>query len=149
MNMQSPEGVIESCLYARDLESAQRFYQNVLGLVLLAREPERHCFFRCGQAVVLIFDDRATSKSAGEVGGVRIPPHGARGPGHIAFRVFESQFALWRERLTAAGVPVEAEISWPHGGHSLYVRDPAGNSVELATPAVWGLEEGTPSGHIP
>ena len=35
------------------------------------------------------------------------------------------------------GVPIEAEIAWPQGGHSLYVRDPASNSVELATPSIW------------
>lgn len=147
--MQPPDGVLESCLYARDLEAAERFYATVLGLVLLTREPERHCFFRCGNAMVLIFDDRATSKTAGTVDGVAIPPHGAQGPGHIAFRVFETQLPVWRERLTAAGVPVEAEVSWPHGGHSLYVRDPAGNSVELATPGVWALDEATAPGQIP
>lgn len=147
--MQPPDGVLESCLYARDLEAAERFYATVIGLVLLAREPERHCFFRCGQGVVLIFDDRRTSKDAGEVGGVSIPTHGADGPGHIAFRVFEDQLPAWRERLTAAGVPIEADVTWPHGGRSFYLRDPAGNSVELATPGIWGLSEETAPGLIP
>jgi catechol 2,3-dioxygenase-like lactoylglutathione lyase family enzyme len=147
--MQPPDGVLESCLYARDLEAAERFYATVIGLVLLAREPERHCFFRCGQGVVLIFDDRRTSRNAGEVGGVAIPTHGTGGRGHIAFRVFEAQLPAWRERLTAAGVPIEADVAWPHGGRSLYLRDPAGNSVELATPSVWGLSDETPAGLIP
>lgn len=147
--MHPPDGVLESCLYARDLEAAERFYVTVIGLVLLAREPGRHCFFRCGQGVVLIFDDRRTSKAAGEVGGVAIPTHGAEGPGHIAFRVSESQLPGWHERLTAAGVPVEADVTWPRGGRSLYVRDPAGNSVELATPRVWGLEEEPAAGLVP
>ena len=35
--------------------------------------------------------------------------------------------------------PVEAEIHWPHGGASLYLRDPAGNSVELAPGRIWNL----------
>ncbi|MHB1222684.1 MAG: VOC family protein [Gemmatimonadaceae bacterium] len=147
--MQPPDGVLESCLYARDLEAAERFYVAVIGLVLLTREPERHRFFRCGQGVVLIFDDRRTSRKAGEVAGVAIPTHGAKGPGHIAFRVFEAQLQAWRDRLTAAGVPIEADVSWPHGGRSLYLRDPAGNSVELATPSVWGLSEATTAGLIP
>jgi len=34
-------------------------------------------------------------------------------------------------------VPIESELSWPQGGQSLYVRDPAGNSVELATRSTW------------
>ena len=33
---------------------------------------------------------------------------------------------------------VEMEVEWPEGGRSLYVRDPAGNSVELAPPTLWG-----------
>jgi hypothetical protein len=30
-------------------------------------------------------------------------------------------------------VAFEWEVAWPGGDRSLYVRDPAGNSVELAT----------------
>ena len=39
-------------------------------------------------------------------------------------------------------VEIEHEEAWPRGGHSLYFRDPAGNSVELITPGVWGLPSG-------
>ena len=35
------------------------------------------------------------------------------------------------------GVEIESEVSWDGGGTSLYVRDPVGHSVELATPGVW------------
>jgi hypothetical protein len=35
-------------------------------------------------------------------------------------------------------VPIEREIEWDEGGTSIYVRDPAGNSVELAPPTIWG-----------
>jgi catechol 2,3-dioxygenase-like lactoylglutathione lyase family enzyme len=37
------------------------------------------------------------------------------------------------------GVEIEAEVTWPSGGQSIYFRDPAGNSVELATPQTWNL----------
>ncbi|MDQ3546548.1 MAG: glyoxalase/bleomycin resistance/extradiol dioxygenase family protein, partial [Verrucomicrobiota bacterium] len=43
----------------------------------------------------------------------------------------------WRERLQEAGVAIESEVEWPEGGRSLYFRDPAGNSVELAPPTLW------------
>jgi hypothetical protein len=33
---------------------------------------------------------------------------------------------------------VEREVGWPDGSSSLYVCDPAGNSVELAPPSLWG-----------
>ena len=37
---------------------------------------------------------------------------------------------------------IEKEMEWPRGGRSLYFRDPAGNSVELITPGLWGLRSG-------
>jgi catechol 2,3-dioxygenase-like lactoylglutathione lyase family enzyme len=51
-------------------------------------------------------------------------------------------FDAWREHLHGQGVAVEKEVEWPKGGKSLYVRDPAGNSVELVTPGLWGLPGG-------
>jgi hypothetical protein len=45
-------------------------------------------------------------------------------------------------RRQSHGVTVEKEVEWPRGGKSLYFRDPAGNSVELVTPGVWGLPSG-------
>jgi catechol 2,3-dioxygenase-like lactoylglutathione lyase family enzyme len=45
----------------------------------------------------------------------------------------------WRDHLAARGVDIEAEVQWPRGGHSLYFRDPAGNSLELASPRIWGI----------
>lgn len=134
-------GVLESCLYATDLDAAERFYAGVLGLVVFGREAGRHLFFRCGDAMFLVFDAARTSVAPGAVGGVAMPAHGATGAGHIAFRIAEADVPEWRARLRRAGVGVEAEIAWPRGGRSLYVRDPAGNSVELATPVIWGIPE--------
>ncbi|HEU4564764.1 MAG TPA: VOC family protein [Gemmatimonadaceae bacterium] len=133
-----PRAVLETALYAEDLDAAERFYAGVIGLERFARVEGRHVFFRCGRAVLLVFDPRATERPGGEV-----PPHGARGPGHLAFAVREEEIPAWRDRLARLGVEVEREISWPRGGRSIYLRDPAGNSVELATPALWGMEEGS------
>lgn len=104
-------------------------------------EPARHVFFRCGEAMLLVFDPERTSAAPGQVSGVAVPSHGAHGPGHVCFRVAEPDLAAWRERLHDLGVAIEAEISWPGGGASLYVRDPAGNSVELAPSRIWGIPE--------
>jgi hypothetical protein len=38
-------------------------------------------------------------------------------------------------------VAVESDYTWPGGGRSLYFRDPAGNSLELGTPAIWRISE--------
>ena len=62
----------------------------------------------------------------------------------MAFRVAETALSDWRAKLVAAGVRIEAEVAWPRGGRSIYVRDPSGNSVELATASIWqsdGAEE--------
>ena len=136
-------GVLETCLYAADLAAAERFYGEVLGLEAFAREAGRHVFFRCGAGVLLVFDAARTSTASGQVGGVPIPPHGATGAGHVAFAVPEAELARWRERLAAHGVAIEAEVEWPRGGRSVYVRDPAGNSVELAPARIWGIGHGS------
>ncbi|HEU4721229.1 MAG TPA: VOC family protein [Gemmatimonadaceae bacterium] len=135
------DGVLETCLYANDLDAAERFYAGVLGLAIDARVPERHVFFRCGPAMLLVFDAERTLAAPGQVGGTPVPAHGARGPGHVCFRIGTDELGQWRERLRAAGVAIEAEIAWPRGGASIYVRDPAGNSVELAPAEIWGLPD--------
>ena len=131
------EGVLETCLYAGDLAAAERFYAGVLELPVFARVAERHIFFRCGDAMLLVFDPERTASAPGEVGGVPVPAHGAHGAGHVCFRIAADQIGAWRERFERAGVAIEAEIAWPRGGSSLYVRDPAGNSVELAPASIW------------
>lgn len=133
------EGVLETCLYATDLEAAERFYTGVLGLEVLTRSEGRHVFFRCGAGVFLVFNPERTSSEQTEVGGVPVPLHGARGAGHMAFAVPEEELDGWKAHLARLGVAVEAEVRWPRGGRSLYLRDPAGNSVELAPPSIWAI----------
>lgn len=134
-------GVLETCLYAADLDAAERFYASVIGLEALVHVRGRHVFFRCGTGMLLVFDPERTSADQTHVGGSPVPLHGARGAGHVAFSVPRAELGAWRERLREAGVEVESEVEWPRGGRSLYVRDPAGNSVELTSPAIWGIPE--------
>jgi catechol 2,3-dioxygenase-like lactoylglutathione lyase family enzyme len=126
--------VLETCLYVDDLEVAEAFYRDVLGLEPRSRVAGRHVFFRCGPAMLLIFNPQATCIPSGDV-----PTHGATGQGHVAFRAEHADMDGWQAQFAAHGVPVETDLRWPGGGHSLYVRDPAGNSVEIVTPDVWGL----------
>ena len=51
-----PSAVLESCLYASDLDAAEGFYGELLGLERVTRHANRHVFFRCGTQMVLIFD---------------------------------------------------------------------------------------------
>jgi catechol 2,3-dioxygenase-like lactoylglutathione lyase family enzyme len=133
---------LETCLYAGDLHAAARFYVDVLALELHSHEPDRHLFLRCGDSMVLVFNPARTSTAAGHVGGVAVPNHGTTGPGHIAFRISGGELRSWRSRLMGAGIEIEAEIAWPNGGRSIYLRDPAGNSIELVEGEIWS-EPGT------
>ena len=127
-------GVLETALYADDLDTAEAFYSTVLDLELDSKEAGRHLFFKCGHAMLLIFNASATSVQTGPV-----PRHGSTGPGHVAFSVDGADLDAWIEQIESRGVEVEARIDWPGGGRSIYFRDPAGNSLELTTPQIWGL----------
>ena len=129
--------VLETCLYADDLAQAEHFYGDLLGLQVIGREDGRHVFFRCGASVFLVFNPDRTVEPNGD-----FPPHGAVGEGHVAFGVPIGELALWRTRLEQHGIGIEKDYAWPNGGRSLYFRDPAGNSVELASPDIWPLAQG-------
>lgn len=130
------ETIVETALYVADLEAAAAFYVDVLGLLPWGREPGRHAFFLAGDRMLLLFNAQATLK------GDMLPPHGAVGPGHVALGIPSESLDDWRRHLLARGVTIEKEVAWPLGGHSLYFRDPAGNSVELITRGVWGSPAG-------
>ena len=141
VNASPLRAVLETCVYASDLEAAERFYSGVLGLDCSARVPGRHVFFKLPQAMFLVFNAEQTRVTGTMVAGALVPPHGATGAGHVAFTVRDDEIPAWRERLERAGVEIESEVAWPRGGRSLYMRDPAGNCVELASPRLWGLAE--------
>ena len=133
-----PALILETALYAADLDAAEAFYGGVLGLERATRAGNRHVFFRLAGAMLLIFNPAETERPPGDPA-LPVPPHGARGPGHIAFAATAAGLDRWRERLAAAGVAVEADFLWPNGARSIYLRDPAGNSVEFTEPRLWGF----------
>jgi len=127
-----PSKIFETVLYAEDLAAAERFYHEALGLEVIGRS-NLIVVFRCGGGVLLIFDPRKSAAPDRDV-----PSHGTTGLGHIAFAAKPEDLDAWREQLRQAGVPIEREVDWDEGGHSIYFRDPAGNVVELAPPTIWG-----------
>jgi catechol 2,3-dioxygenase-like lactoylglutathione lyase family enzyme len=131
------DGVLETALYVDDLEAADRFYGGVLGLAKIMSVPGRHLAFRCQESVLLLFNPQNTERERIMINDGAVPLHGARGAGHMAFRVAKSDLDEWRRYLRDAEVAIESEVSWPNGAHSIYFRDPAGNSLELATPDMW------------
>ena len=134
------EGMLETALYARDLDQAETFYEGVLGLEKITRAGDRHVFFRCGPGVLLIFNPEETIKPPAP-DALQVPPHGTTGQGHACFRVSGRNIDAMAEQLKAAGVAIESEVHWPNGGRSIYFRDPAGNSLECAEAKIWGIEQ--------
>jgi catechol 2,3-dioxygenase-like lactoylglutathione lyase family enzyme len=124
-----PRRVYETVVYATELEAARDFYRDALGL----REVEEGVFRLDDDGVLLLFDPTLSSQP-----GRVVPSHGPAGAVHVAFSVGAGELDAWRDRLAAHGVELEQDHDWQRGGaRSLYVRDPAGNSVELVEGDLW------------
>lgn len=129
--------ILETVLYAADLAAAEAFYARLLGTEPYARVEGRHVFFKLEGQMLLIFNPEATRKPA--VGKLPVPAHGADGEGHVCFSAAPLGIDAWRNRVAGQGLSMEADFEWPGGGRSIYLRDPAGNSVEFAEPRIWGF----------
>ncbi len=139
--MQTITHVLETCLYATDLQAMETFYHELLGLSVHRKVKDRFVFFRLKNQMLLIFNPDYTEHQTECVNGALVPPHGARGAGHVAFAMPDASLEAWKRRLATHGVVIESEVHWPGGGRSIYFRDPAGNCVELAVPRIWGFPE--------
>jgi catechol 2,3-dioxygenase-like lactoylglutathione lyase family enzyme len=125
--------VHETVLYASDVTGAATFYRDALGLRAISPPDDHAAAFRLdGDGVLLIFDPDRSSAA-----GRYVPSHGAHGQGHVAFAVVPGGLEPAIAQLADSGVAIEREITWPLGGRSVYVRDPAGNSVELIEGDIW------------
>lgn len=124
--------IFETVLYADDLNAAKSFYSDVLGLSLY-RESEYFLVYRLDSSALLIFDPKLSAEV-----GRPVPSHGAKGQGHIAFAASDNRIEAWRKYFLSKGIPIDEVVKWSEGGKSVYVRDPAGNSIEFAPSTLWG-----------
>lgn len=134
-----PKAVLETILYATDLDAAEAFYRDVLGLEPVSRQAGRQIFYRLQYQMLLIFNPDATVIPPPPGAKLPVPPHGAKGEGHVCFAATADEISLWRAHLLAKRVEIEADFEWPGGGRSIYFRDPAGNAIEFAEPRIWRL----------
>lgn len=134
-----PEAVLETILYAQDLDAIEVFYRDVLGLEPVSKQPGRQVFYRLKSQMLLIFNPDVTVLPPAPDAKLPVPPHGAKGDGHVCFAASADEISLWRAQLEAKGVAIEADFEWPGGGRSIYFRDPAGNAIEFAEPRIWKL----------
>jgi catechol 2,3-dioxygenase-like lactoylglutathione lyase family enzyme len=120
--------ILETVLYVDDLAAAEKFYSEVLGL------SGKNGAFVVGEDMLLLFYAPETLKQKTP------PPHGATGPGHMAFEVPFEEYGFWKRYVTEKGVKIEEERIWNKGDpnvRSFYFRDPSGNVLEIATPGMW------------
>ncbi len=122
-------GIGEIALRVNNLESMQKFYEEILGLPLINRFADC-AFFKIaegygGHTQVLALFDRSQSP------GYRGIDAATTTIDHIAFEIAPLDFADERKRLDGLGLTVEVTThAWAHW-RSLYVTDPEGNQVEL------------------
>ena len=119
----------EIALRVKDLDSMQRFYEEVVGIELMKRFPHA-VFFKIaegygGHTQILALFDR--TQEAGYRG---VEPESST-LDHFAFTIPQTDFDGEKNRLEKLGLNVEtAEHAWVHW-RSMYFRDPEGNYVEL------------------
>jgi catechol 2,3-dioxygenase-like lactoylglutathione lyase family enzyme len=130
------EGLLETSLYAGDLERTAAFYRDLFGFKALVESPRLVAFEVAARHVLLVFQAGATEADVHDARGT-IPGHDGRGRLHLALSIAAADCEAWRSRLDARGVALAGEYRWPRGGTSLYFRDPDGALVELATPGLW------------
>ena len=139
--MRVPRRILETALYVDDLDATEAFYGGFLRLERISRIGDRHVFYHCGDGVLLIFNPDETEKQASNPQ-LPVPVHGSRGVGHACFGAPATEFDVIRQALETAGVTIEADFRWPGSeARSIYVSDPAGNSIEFAEPRLWGKDD--------
>jgi catechol-2,3-dioxygenase len=113
-------GICELTLESEDPEALERFYTDVLGCDVLAREDDR-IWLSCGERTRLGLWTRG-AKEHGDRGGRHV---------HFAFSVRPGELDALRARLTGHGIEYKGPVEHEGGDRSLYFRDPEGNVLEL------------------
>lgn len=131
-------GIVETSVYVTDLSRAAEFYRRVFDLETLVDSDRLAALGVAGRQVLLLFCAGLTNEDLRTSGGV-IPEHTGAVGSHFAFSISAAEVDNWQERFRQENVEVESVVEWPNGGRSLYVRDPDGNLIELATPGIWAV----------
>lgn len=120
-------GIREAPLYVDDIDAAEDWYNEVLGLETAFR-GEAYCFLDIAsdpQQYAILFDPDSTTEQEAT------PPHGTDKSTHLALGIDPDDLEGWREQLDEYDIDIEQETAWEFGDHSIYFRDPDDNSIEL------------------
>jgi len=107
-----------------DLDRAERFYTEVLGLAVAQRFGHHQVLLRCGRQMLALFErtdlpPRVTDRIENPLG-----------KGNHAFKISLADLRTAQEVFQIRGVPTYGPIDW--GDHDcLYFLDPDGNLLEV------------------
>lgn len=121
----------ETCLYIKDLEKTEAFYQGKLNLKVIARAEGRHIFFKAGSSVLLCFLAEATKNEP------NLPSHFGEGKMHMALEVPEKNYWEAKAWIRSKDIEIEHEQQWNEDYQSFYFRDPDGHSIEIVPEGMW------------
>lgn len=134
-----PKRLHHTAYVTRDMEKTRKFYEEVIGLPLVATWSESdelfgatrtyvHCFFGLEDGSALAFFQFATPEDQ-ELFGPKMPESPFH---HIALMVDEDTQRSIRQRVVAAGIREPNTFLLEHGYcTSLYVKDPNGMILEF------------------
>ncbi len=133
--------IIETCIYASNLEEMKNFYIKYLGLEFVSEEKGRSVFLKAGKSMLLIFNPTNTLNNNNNNNKL-FPVHGAITPPsiiHFAFEIQKEDYEKWKYILLNNKICIEKEIELKDS-KSIYFHDPAGNLVEFITNNAWPVD---------
>jgi len=151
MNAKLPNRLHHTAYVTRDLEATRQFYEDVLGIPLIATWCEKdmlfgsertycHCFFGLADGSALAFFQFADPEDQKLFG----PPMPESPFHHIALHVDADTQAGIESRIRAAGFTEPDTYTLEHGYcRSVYIKDPNGMILEFTydAPSAAALEE--------
>jgi catechol 2,3-dioxygenase-like lactoylglutathione lyase family enzyme len=121
--MVKTEGVLHFTVPVKDLDRAEKFYTEILGMEKIRRNPHM-VFMRAGKdCFVLTYSEKPIDPNPDDAHDI-----------HHAFRVTAQEYDRAKEFLAAKGIRAIKEEDRRKGtfrGRSLYFHDPDRNVVEL------------------
>ena len=114
------DGFAELTLEARDVARLERFYRELLGLTVLAREDDRVWLAAGPHARLGLWTPGR--KEFADQGGRHV---------HYAFSALPGRLDAIRGRAERLGAKVRGPVEHDGGDRSLYVEDPEGNVLEI------------------
>jgi len=139
MTANLPKGLHHNAYVSRDLERTRQFYEDVIGMPLVATYCEKdelfgaervycHCFFGMADGSALAFFQFANEEDA-RLFGPEMPSSPFH---HIALNVDAETQAALEQRIAASGYKAPDTYVLEHGYcRSVYIKDPNGLTLEF------------------